>query len=249
MNGSGRKTTLWLLPLLLFVTSCDDPVTVVVEAEPEEVETCEWLIPIGIELVNDYFYTIEESDVAASLGDPAQLPTSIIALNARGADLDRRADELECNLAELNTAIVAATEGLEPSDPITSVFLDTVRGGVLAPEVPAGEWVFVEGMVLGEPIVPAPGQRITLVVNDDGTASGSAGCNQYSLFGSVADGEWQIERLETSQSLCPSDVHATAEDRYFTGLMYAWEYTVSANSLLLGNADTEFRFEKTVAED
>jgi hypothetical protein len=119
---------MWLLPLFFFGAACDDPVTVVVEAEPEEVETCEWLIPIGIELVNDYFYTLEETDLGPATLDPAAMPESIIALNARGADLDSRAVELGCDLDEINAAIVAATAGLESSNPVVNVFLDTVRG-------------------------------------------------------------------------------------------------------------------------
>ena len=85
-------------------------------------------IPIGIELVNDYFYTLEETDLGPATLDPAAMPESIIALNARGADLDRRAVELGCDLDEINAAIVAATAGLESSDPVVNVFLDTVRG-------------------------------------------------------------------------------------------------------------------------
>ena len=47
-----------LLPLFLFLAACTDPPTAFIE-EPAEVETCEWLIPAGIELVNDYVYTLE----------------------------------------------------------------------------------------------------------------------------------------------------------------------------------------------
>ncbi|MEA2001156.1 MAG: hypothetical protein U9N84_04640 [Actinomycetota bacterium] len=107
--------------------------------EPAEVETCEWLVPVGIELVNDYVYTLLESDLAASGGNPDLLPTSIIALNARGADLDQRAVELGCDIDELNQAIAEATAGIESTDPAVSVFLETVRGGVVGDEASVPE--------------------------------------------------------------------------------------------------------------
>ena len=77
---------MWLLPLLLFATGCDDPITVAVEAEPEEVETCEWLIPIGIELVNDYFYTFEETDVAAVTSNPTSRSRLSHAIRTTGSN-------------------------------------------------------------------------------------------------------------------------------------------------------------------
>jgi hypothetical protein len=112
---------------------------VVVTQEPAEVETCEWLVPVGIELVNDYVYTLLESDLGASGGDPGLLPTSIIALNARGADLDQRARELNCDIDEINTAIAEATAGIESSDPAARIFLETVRGGVVGDDPSASE--------------------------------------------------------------------------------------------------------------
>ena len=165
---------MWLLPLLFLVAGCDDSVTVVVEAEPEEVDTCEWLIPIGIELVNDYFYTLEQTDLGPIAVDPTALPESIIALNSRGAELDRRALELECSFEELNTAIVAATEGLESSDPVVNVFLDTMRSGLGSGESPYGGWLFVEGEQGGLPITPIQDRSVTLVINDE-AASGQVG--------------------------------------------------------------------------
>jgi heat shock protein HslJ len=251
MDSSGRKTTLWILPLLLFMGACDNPVAIeIVEEEPEEVETCEWLIPIGIELVNDYFYTLEETNLAATLGDPDQLPTSIIALNARGADLDRRAEELECDLAELNTAISAATEGLESADPVVNVFLETVRGGdVNAADVPVGDWVFVEGTIQGEPIELASDQMITLVVAPDGTASGTTGCNEYTILDPAAGGEWPVDGFEGTAGPCPSDVHAAAQDAYLDAFAIVRTYTIEDNVLVLEGSAVDLRFAQADAGD
>ncbi len=250
MESSGRRTTLWLLPLLLFLGACDNPVAVeIVEQEPEAVETCEWLIPIGIELVNDYFYTLEETDLGATLGDPTRLPTSIVALNARGADLDERAIELDCDLAELNTAIAVATEGLESADPIVNAFLETVREGVVASpiEILVGEWVLVAGTVQGEPIALAPGQQITLVIAADGTASGHTGCNQYNTVTEVArDGGWPIDGYEVTAGPCPSDAHTAAQDTYLDAFATIRTYTVQDTTLVLQSSGVDLRFERAV---
>lgn len=252
MNGSGRRTMAWILPLLLFLGACDNPVAVeVVEEEPEEVETCEWLIPIGIDLVNDYFYTLQETDLGVTLGEPDQLPTSIIALNARGADLDKRAEELECDLAELNTAIAVATEALESADPVVNVFLETVRDGVLAPaEIPVGNWVLVVGTIQGEPIELAPDQTITLVFAADGTASGETGCNQYNTITKAArDGEWRIDGYEVTAGPCPSDAHTAAQNAYLDAFASIRTYTIEDNTLVLQGSGVDLRFERADESD
>jgi len=129
MNGSGRTSLYGVLSLLVFLAACTDPV--VVAPQPAEVETCHSLIPVGIELVNDYVYTLPGADVGAAGGDSGQLPISILVLIARGAELDQRAVELGCDVEELNQAIAEATAGIDSSDPTVRVFLETVRGGVV----------------------------------------------------------------------------------------------------------------------
>lgn len=251
MNGSGRRFTIWLLPLLLFVTACDDPVTVVVEVEPEEVDTCEWLIPIGIELVNDYYYTLEETDLGPAAIDPADMPESVIALNARGTDLDRRAIELECNLDELNTAIVAATEGLESTDPVVNVFLETVRGGVgIAVESPYGEWVLVEGSSNGSPVVAMPGRPITLVLDEE-AALGESGCNGYYFPLIIERGSWTWDdsRPATSTELmCLDDEGndetelAALEEKYLDLLHSVAGHEIDGDVLRLSGPNLELRY-------
>ena len=247
MNGSGRKTRLWLLPLLLVAGACDDPVTVVVEAEPEEVDTCEWLIPIGIELVNDYFYTLEDTDLGPAAADPGKMPESLIALNSRGADLDRRALELECDLDELNTAISAATAGLESTDPVVSVMLETVRGGVGVSAAPHGEWLFVEGNQAGSPIIPMPGSPITLEIDDE-AAQGELGCNGYYLPLLTAAGSWQWDETRAATStelMCLNDEGdaetelAALQTKYLALLHTVTGFEVSGDGLKLIGPDLE----------
>lgn len=253
MNGSGRRTILWILPLLLFLSACDNPVGVeIVEEEPEEVETCEWLIPIGIELINDYFYTLGETDLAQTLGDPNRLPTSIVALNARGAELDKRATELECDLAELNRAIAVATEGLESPDPVVNVFLDTVRGGVLELEPPYGDWLLVTGSGVGSGLEPLPDRPITLQVDEE-AAQGESGCNGYYFPLIVEQAAWRYEESRPATStelMCLDDTGEpftelmNLETRYLRLLREVTGYTLSGDELALTGPGFELRYQR-----
>ena len=252
MNGSGSTGTLLILPLLLLLGACDNPVAVeIVEEEPAEVETCEWLIPIGIELVNDYFYALQETDLRTTLGDPERLPTSIVALNARGDELDRRAQELDCDIAELNMAIATATDGLESADPVVNVLLETVRAGVFdAGQSPVGDWVFVEGTVGGDAIELAPDQSITLAIAADGTASGKTGCNDYTILEPARDGEWPVAEFDVTAASCPSEVHLAAQDAYLRGLLSVRTYVIEEEAgLVLQSSAVELRFERIEESD
>lgn len=248
MNRSGRRTLTGLLPLFLLLGACTEPVVVI--EEPAEVETCEWLIPVGIELVNDYYYTLLRTDLGASGGDPASLPTSILALNSRGADLDARAVELECDLDQLNGAIAAATSGLESSDPVVSVFLETVRTGVVQPgAAPIGSWTYVGGEQGGVSIEPIDGWPITLTIDED-AASGSAGCNSYYRPLSLDGGEWAWAQgaATITELMCVGDDGdalqdvADVEDSYSNAFGQVASYSVDGEELKLTGPGVELRY-------
>jgi hypothetical protein len=239
--------TALLLPLALVVTGCTEPVVVI--EEPEEVETCEWLIPIGIELVNDYFYTLQQVDLGPSQGDQALLPDEVLALNARGANLDERAAELDCSLEDINKAVAAATVGLESTDPVVSAFLETIRSGVATPASgdgpPSGTWELATGMTADGGLEPAEEQAITLVVDGDGVGRGSTGCSQYTLTGVAAAGTWPIEGIEVTAEPCPSTAYEVAQEAYLDALLSVRDYAVEADLLILtGSTDSgvELRF-------
>lgn len=245
MKCSGRRASKALLPLFLFATACTKPVVYVEEVA--EVETCERLVPVGIELVNDYVYTLEETDLGPTGGDPDKLPASLIALNARGEDLDRRAAELDCDVVELNAAVAEATAGLESSDPVVQALLETVRSGVVA--IPGGgalpgEWVFVEGASDGAAIEPAPGQAITLTIDETGVASGSTGCGEYDRIGSAEGGLWYNEALEQTAGACPSAAYAQAEDAYVVALSAVEGYVVEGDDLVLSGPGVELTYSR-----
>lgn len=246
---TGRRNTLLMmaLPVLLLVTACTEPVVVI--EEPEEVETCEWLIPVGIDLVNDYFYTLQEVDLGPSQGNQALLPDEVLALNVRGVNLDERAAELECDLEAINKAIVAATSGLESTDPVVSVFLETMRAGVIpAPVIadpPAGEWELVQGTTTDGGLELAEEQTVTLVIDSDGVGRGSTGCNQYNIMGVAAAGAWLIEGFEVTDGPCPSADHRAAQEVYLDAMQSVREYAIEGDVLILtglGGSSVELRF-------
>jgi hypothetical protein len=248
MRSSGRKTFGGLLPLLLLLAGCTEPVVEL--EEPAAVESCEWLVPVGIELVNDYVYTLEESDLGATGADPALLPSSLVALNARGEELDRRAAELDCDLAEINAAIVAATAGIESEDPEVKFFLETVRSGVVERSGLYGEWLLIEGTMGGSPVAPLPDWPATLLVDEE-AAQGSSGCNGYYFPLLTEDGEWVPDdtRSATSTELmcvdeagAPNTALADFERTYLLMLETIDDYIVAGDTLTLYGPDVELRY-------
>ncbi len=248
MKSSGRTTLYAVLPLLLFASACDGPV--INTEEPEAVDSCEWLIPIGIELVNDYVYTLPEVDLGSTGGDIERLPAEIAALNARGADLDARAVELDCDIVVLNRGIAEATSGIESDDPIVSVLLESVRGGIVAPTVPThGEWKLEAGTVAAGELTPLPDHPITLIVDGD-AASGYAGCNGYYYPVVLADGVWTWGEgtANTTELQCvDTDGNERAdvldiETTFIRSLEQVAAYALTDDVLVLTGDGVELRF-------
>jgi heat shock protein HslJ len=231
MKRSGRTGLIAVLPLLLALASCTEPVVNI--EEPEEVDSCEWLVPVGIELVNDYVYTLEEVDLGATRGDPELLPEAIIALNLRGEELDRRVAELDCDAVIINDAIAVATAGIESDDPVIRVFLESVRSGIVAPLLPTqGDWVFRSGIVAGGEFLPVPDHPITLSIARD-SASGFASCNGYYYPVQLADGVWTwAEGAQTITELLCTDT----DGQELTEVMDAERTYISAFELVASYA-------------
>ncbi len=254
MIRSGRTILVAVLPLFLLVASCTDPIVNV--EEPEEVETCEWLVPVGIELVNDYVYTLLETDIGATGGDPDKLPTEIVALNARGAELDARVAELDCDVVLINDAIAEATKGIESDDPIVRVFLDSVRGGVVAPILPThGDWVFEAGTVGAGTLTPVADHPITLTIEHD-SVTGFAGCNGYFYPVMLTDGIWSwLEGATTLTELACVD--SLGEDKtevrnveitYIRAFELVAAYTLVGDDLVLSGDGVELRYVRSVGD-
>ncbi len=249
MRRSGRTSLLAVLPLLLL--GCTDPVVNL--EEPEEVETCEWLLPVAIELVNDYVYTLEDMTIGATGGDTDALPPEIVTLNARGEQLDSRAAELDCDIVLINEAVVAAIDGLESDDPVVRVFLESVRGGVIAPLLPThGEWLLEIATIAGGTLVPLEEHPISLTLERD-SASGFAGCNGYFYPVRLADGIWTwTEGAATITELaCTDDVGATdaevmrVEQAFVDAFELVAAYALDGDTLILTGDGVELRFARS----
>jgi len=237
-----------LLPLLLFASACIGPDFDV--EEPLEVDSCDQLIEVGIELVNDYVYTLQETDLGETLGDPEQLPTALLTLNVRGEELDARIVELDCDAVAINQAVVDATAGIESDDPIVAALLASVRGGIVTPILPTyGEWLLESGTVTAEPLALDPANQITLVIERE-AVSGFAGCNGYFYPASLVDGVWSWPEgtATVTELLCEKgdeedsvDVMAT-ETAYLAGLEAVARYTLTEGTLILTGDGVELRF-------
>jgi hypothetical protein len=103
-----------------------------------EVETCDGLVDVGVIYVERMVLALDGLGVDVLTGD-AEPPADVAALIDLGAELDRRVARLGCDVEALNAAIVDETGDLEGDDPVVGLFLDIVRGGVVAelPDVPA----------------------------------------------------------------------------------------------------------------
>jgi heat shock protein HslJ len=253
MRGSGRIVLAAVLPLLFLATACTGPDFDV--EQPLEVDSCDQLVDVGIRLVNDYVYTLEETDLAATQGDPDNLPTSLVALNLRGDELDARIVELDCDAVTINQAIIDATSGIESDDPVASAFLDSVRGGIVAPVLPTyGEWQLESGTVSGAPLAPASGNPITLIIERN-SASGFAGCNGYFYPVSLVDGVWSWPdgTASVTELTCEADGGEAAdvaaiEKTYLAGLEMVARYELIDSALVLTGDGVTLRFIRDTGE-
>ena len=231
-----------VLSLLVLFTACTDPVVNL--EKPAEVDNCERLIPVGIELVNDYVYTLAETDLGATAGDAGLLPTSLVALNSRGQELDVRAADLDCDLDVLNRRIVESTAGIESDDPVVQAFLETVRSGVVAVASPIhGAWQLDSGADVVD------GYPITLEIGDE-AAQGSAGCNGYYMPVVLNNGLWAWgEGAATiTELMCNDDLGepllevASSEVAYMRAFEAVVGYSLEGDTLVLTGPEVELRF-------
>lgn len=231
-----------VLSLFVLFTACTDPVVNL--EEPAEVDNCERLIPVGIELVNDYVYTLAETDLGATAGDAGLLPTSLVALNSRGQELDVRAADLNCDLDVLNRRIVESTAGIESDDPAVKAFLETVRGGVVAVASPIhGAWLLDSGLEA------VSGYPITLEIDEE-AALGSAGCNGYYKPVVLSDGVWTWgEGAATiTELMCLDDLGEpltdvlSAEVAYMGAFDSVVAYSLDGDVLVLTGPAVELRY-------
>jgi len=130
-GGSGPWTVLCLATAMLLgsCSSAEPP-------PPQEVETCEGLVEVGVGYVDRMMVALEGQPIDVVTGEVEQ-PPEIAEIQQLGRDLDLRAARLGCDAAELNAAINVEIADYESDDPIVAIFLDIVRDGVVGELPPA----------------------------------------------------------------------------------------------------------------
>ncbi|HSF85969.1 MAG TPA: hypothetical protein VLG28_10005 [Acidimicrobiia bacterium] len=107
---------------------------------PVEVETCDELIEVSVQLVDVWLEVLAELPVEQLMADAP--PPEFAELAAIGDDLDDRAGRLGCDPAAMNAAVASELQDrddLEAGDVVSQLLLDIVRGGIVGdlPPVPS----------------------------------------------------------------------------------------------------------------
>ncbi len=108
--------------------------------EPIEVETCEGLEDVGVQLVEVWVEVVDQIPYDDLVADPP--PPEMAELARIGRDLDTRASRLGCDAAQLNAAIrerVLDDGDIDPTTAVGELVLELVEEGVVGqlPVAPA----------------------------------------------------------------------------------------------------------------
>jgi heat shock protein HslJ len=120
------------------------------------------------------------------------------------------------------------------------VLVDDERAELLryGEATPAGDWeltAFLSGDALSSPL---PGTEISASFGDDGTLTGSSGCNTYRTAFTTDRGSIEIEPPASTEMACASpDGVMEQEAAYLAVLPTAVRYRVDGGSLALLSAD------------
>jgi heat shock protein HslJ len=104
-----------------------------------------------------------------------------------------------------------------------------------------GSWT-VTSLVHGDALTsPIPGTELTATFAEDGTLSGSAGCNQYTASYVAVDGILEISPPASTRKFCaePAGV-MDQEASYLAALQQTARYRIGENGLELLRADGTF---------
>jgi len=115
--------------LILMVAACSFGA-----AAPEDVDSCEGLIPVGVDWVERTARALEGQPLEVVTGE-SPAPEELAALQELGGAIDTRATELGCSTAELNHAIANEVAEMDSEDPVVSMFLRIVQSNP-APAAP-----------------------------------------------------------------------------------------------------------------
>ena len=100
--------------------------------EVQEVEDCDDLVPVGISFVENMIQALGGLPIGVLRGEDPP-PESIADLDAVGREFDARAARLGCDVGVLNREIIAAVSDVESGEPVTALFRDIIRSGIIDP--------------------------------------------------------------------------------------------------------------------
>ena len=130
-RAAQRTPVLWAAALLLALTACTNDELPV--AAPVDVDTCEELVDISVQLVEVWVEVLEELPLQELLSD--EPPPEFRELAEIGNDLDQRASRLECDPEQMNADVRAELEESDVGDAdgaVIELLLEIIQGGVVA---------------------------------------------------------------------------------------------------------------------
>jgi heat shock protein HslJ len=106
-----------------------------------------------------------------------------------------------------------------------------------------GSWLLEEATVGGAPVDLVDGYRVTLILDEDGAASGTAACNSYGAGYDLVDGVFRLEADMSMTAMGCAPAVMAVERAYTRALSIVSEATVGDEELILAaEPDTVLRF-------
>jgi heat shock protein HslJ len=103
---------------------------------------------------------------------------------------------------------------------------------------PAGSWTVTSLATPDAVTSPIPGTELTATFAEDGTLSGSAGCNTYTATYTATGGDIAISPPAATQKLCPEPEGVSEQETaYLTALPQAARFGMGEHGLELLRAD------------
>jgi len=163
-----------------------------------------------------------------------------------------------CGGGDAADETATTTTSIATTSTTTDLDGDTTQPDVVAPELVSTSWVVVTYSLAGSMTNPWPGSELTLRFNDDGTVSGSTGCNEYSATSEVEgpydefvegqrdENDGQVIRLGAltiTERACAESNYMEQEAEFVDLLEQVGRWFIARGNLILRSADASFLIE------
>jgi heat shock protein HslJ len=153
---------------------------------------------------------------------------------------------------------ITTTTADAPTSTTTDSAAGTTQPDAVAPDLIGTSWIVVTHSIPGGMTNPWPGTELTLRFNDDGTVSGSTGCNEYSaafevegpydefVDGQRDDNDGQAIRLRAltlTERACDDSDYMQQEAEFVDLLENVGRWFIARGNLILRSADASFLIE------